>query len=288
MGEGYKCVIYNTAVMDFKKRIEDFYLVFLDLETTGLNAVIGDSICEIGALKVKDGKIVDKFHSLVNPKKSVPKEAYSIHKISDEELKGAPYFEEVSDKLVYFLKDCVICAYNAGFDMGFINHQLRKIDCVPLNMVAVDILSMARDALKLSRYNLEAVANHFNIDCSGGLHRALDDALIAYKVFLKLKGIFKQRKIETLEEFVSLYGLESEVFKSKEDQKMLVFNEAIDRNVPLKIKYFPLNSAMEEGTIIPLRVVQEKKRFSLLCQKPKELSFRINLNRIFEVEIAKE
>ncbi|MBU2266082.1 MAG: 3'-5' exonuclease, partial [Candidatus Omnitrophica bacterium] len=139
--------------MDLSRRLEDYPLVILDLETTGLNAVLGDAICEIGALKVKDRKVIDKFHSLVNPQRSMPPEAYQVHKISEADLKQAPSFEQVAAELVNFLNGCVLCAYNVEFDLGFIDQSLKKINQKPLAVAAVDILIMARDVLTLPRYN---------------------------------------------------------------------------------------------------------------------------------------
>lgn len=273
--------------MDLTKNIEDFDLVFLDLETTGLDAITGDSICEIGMLKVRGREIVDKFHSLVNPRKSMPSQAYEVHKISDQELKDAPYFEEVADKLAAFLNNCVVFAYNIGFDMGFINRQLQRMGRVSLDLPTVDILSMARDLLKLSRYNLEATAKSFDVDCSQGLHRASNDALVAYRIFLKLMDILKEKKIEKLGEFVSLYGLSNEIFKSKEDRKIIFFKKAMDDRAILGIKYFSSANIVEEEEVLPLRVFQEGRYCYLLCQSEDEGSLRIKLNRIFSIKTVK-
>lgn len=272
--------------MDLDKNIEDYNLIILDLETTGLDVVTGDSICEIGAVKVKERKIIDKFHSLINPGRSVSQEAYRIHKISNEELRDAPYFREVSDKLIYFLKDSVICAYNVKFDMGFIDHSLKREDYPPLDFPAVDILSMARDILKLPRYNLDAVAKFFNIDISGGLHRASDDAMVACDVFFELLNIFKEKKIEKLEEFISLYGLSNEIFKLREDRKVLSFNEAIDKKLILRIKYFSSDNIIKDKKIMPLRVFQEKQCYCLLCQDEGGDISSIGLNRILEIKTS--
>ena len=106
--------------MDLNRNIEDFDLVFFDLETTGLDVNKGDAICEIGALKLHNRKIVDKFESLINPKKPIPEEAYRIHKISDADVKGAPHFEQIADRLVAFFKDSIILAYNIEFDLSFL------------------------------------------------------------------------------------------------------------------------------------------------------------------------
>jgi DNA polymerase III epsilon subunit family exonuclease len=272
--------------MDLDKNIEDFDLIFLDLETTGLDAVTGDSICEIGAFRIKTRKIVDQFHSLINPKKNIPQEAYNVHKISDEDVKNAPYFEDVIDSLISFLAGGVICAYNVDFDMGFIDNHLKRSGYSPLDLPALDILSMARDALRLPKYNLAATAQFFNIDCSGGLHRALEDASVAYKIFFKLLDMFKERKVEKLEDFISLYGFNNEIFKVKENQKISLLKEAIDKRESSKIRYLSFANIVEEEVIMPLRVLKENNYFCLLYQGKKETSSQIRLGRVLKIASA--
>ena len=269
--------------MNLDKNIEEFDLVFIDLETTGLDVVTGDTICEIGAFKVKDRKVIDRFHSLINPKRPVPQQAYQVHKISDEELKNAPFFEDIVDKLMLFLDGSVVCAYNIGFDLGFINYQLKKMERPPIDLPAVDILSMARDILTLPRYNLETTARHFDIDCSGNLHRALGDAAIACKVFFKLVDMLKEKKIDKLSQLLPLYGFANEIFQCCEDKKTALIKDAIGRILTLKMKFFSKENTIEEERIIPLRLLQEGKYYYLLYQKPKAGTSRIRLNRILEI-----
>jgi len=273
--------------MDLTKNIEDFNLVILDLETTGLDAVTGDAICEVGAFKVKTRKVIDQFHSLVNPNRSMPLQAYNIHKISQEELKDAPYFEDIADKFISFLDKSIICAYNIKFDVGFINNHLKKFNRPSLELPGVDILSMARDALKLPRYNLEAVAKFLDIDCSQGLHRALEDASIAYQILIKLLDIFKAKGVEKLGEFISLYGLNNEIFKLKEEKKALLLHAAIEKKETLEIKYFSTDNVLEEEEVLPLRIVEEDRYPYLLCQGKSKSSSNIKLSRILKVEESK-
>lgn len=269
--------------MDLTKNIEDYDLVFLDVETTGLDVVTGDSICEIGAFKTRNRKLIDKFHSLINPQKSMPEEAYRIHRISDEQLKNAPYFEEIADRLISFLETNIICAYNVGFDMGFVDHHLKITGYPPLNIPALDILLMARDVLNLPKYDLETTAKFFDINC-GKLHRALDDAYVAYQIFFKLLDIFKKKKLVKLAEFLSLYGLNNEILISTENSKVSLFKEAIDRNRNLKIRYFSYAKNIEEEKVFPLRVSQENQGFYLLYRNSKGESYRLRLNRILNIE----
>ena len=270
--------------MDLIKNIEDFDWIVFDLETTGLDAVTGDSICEIGALKIKNRKIIDKFHSLVNPKRSIPIQAYNIHKISEEDVKNSPCFEDVAEEFVSFLGKSVVFAYNVKFDMSFINNHLGKINQPALELPAVDILSMARDGLRLPRYNLDAVAKFFNIDCSQGLHRAANDASVALQALVKLLDIFKEKGIRNLDEFISLYGLNNKIFRVKEEEKIELFNLAIKKRTVLKIKYFSSNNVIEEKDAVPLRIVSEGRYPYLLCQSKDKGSFSVRVSRILKVE----
>lgn len=273
--------------MNLAKNIEDYELIFLDLETTGLDVVTGDSICEIGAFKVKNREIIDEFHSLVNPRKVMPPQAYKVHKISDQELKDAPYFEDIADKLILFLNNSIICAYNVGFDVGFVNYQLQRMNRKPLVLPTVDILSMARDLLELPRYNLAATAKFLGVDCSQGLHRALSDALVTYRVSLKLIDILKEKKIEKLDEFVSLYGLNNDMLRSRENKKIDFFKKAVDNRETIEMKYFSVANIIKEEAVLPLRVFHEGKHCYLLCQGKGENSSRIRLNRIFNIKTVK-
>tara|TARA_B100000315_G_scaffold242528_1_gene264802 strand:+ start:6973 stop:7791 length:819 start_codon:yes stop_codon:yes gene_type:complete len=272
--------------MELNKNIQDYELVFLDLETTGLDVVMGDTICEIGAVKVRQGRIIDKFQTLINPQRKIPQEAYRVHKISDADTKFAPIFGKVVDKLISFTKNSVVCAYNVSFDMGFVDYQLKSLDYGPLSIPAVDILAMARDALELSRYNLESVAKYLNIDCSGGLHRALDDALIAYQVFFKLITIFADKGISNLDEFICLYGFNNEIFQTKESKRIALIKDAIEGEKSLNLKYFSLEKEIQEETMMPLRILQENRYFYLLYQTKDKTSSRIRSNRILNIESA--
>ena len=217
----------------------------------------------------------------------MPPQAYDVHKISKEELKDAPYFEDIADEFVSFLGESIICAYNIKFDMSFLNNHLKKSNRPPLELPAVDILSMARDALKLSRYNLEATAKSLNIDCSQGLHRALGDTSVAYQILIKLLDIFKEKRIEKLDEFVSLYGLNNEIFKSKEEKKILLLNMAIEKRAVLGVKYFSSANTLEEEEVLPLRILEEPKHSYLLYQGKSKNSSSIKLSRILKVEELK-
>jgi ATP-dependent DNA helicase DinG len=272
--------------MDLNRDIEDFDLVFFDLETTGLDVTKGDAICEIGALKINNRKIVDKFESLINPKRSIPKEAYLIHKICDKDVQGAPLFEQVADRLIKFFKGSIILAYNIEFDLGFLNYELNKINSTIPQLPAIDILCMARKTLRLEKYNLEALSYFFDINHNGGLHRALTDSFVASQVFFKLRDTLKEAELENLGDFVSLYGLTNDIFRLKEGVKVTLVKEAISQQLTLKTRYFSYRNTMEKEEIKPIDLFQENNNFFLWCQGKAGKSWRINLNRVLDIQIV--
>jgi DNA polymerase III alpha subunit (gram-positive type) len=169
--------------------------------------------------------------------------------------------------------------------MGFIEHHLKVIGLPSLNLPALDVLSMARDSLDLPKYNLETTAKFFKIDCSNGLHRALDDARIAQHIFYELLGRFKAKAIASLGDLFSLYGFNNDIFKERQQDKITLLQEAIDRNLEVNLKYFVPVNIVEGKNIKPLRILRENKYTYLWYQKQAQESSRIRLSRIFEVTI---
>ena len=200
-------------------------------------------------------------------------------------LKDAPSFDELCGDIIKFLQGSVVCAYNVQFDVGFIESHLKNFGRAPLNLPTIDILSMARDVLELSRYNLDAVAKFFKIDCSGGFHRALIDAEIAREVFFNLLCIYKGKKVETLYEFISLYGWAQDIIKLDEDKKIGFLKEVIDKSLKINMRFFSINNILEEKVVMPLRIVQENRKFCLLFQEDSQGSSNLRINRIFKVEL---
>ena len=102
--------------------------VFLDTETTGLSFKDGHKVVEIACIETKDliatGKV---FHKLINPKRSMPDEAFRVHGFSQEFLSDKETFEQVADEFLSFIKDKKIIIHNAPFDLGFLDGELGSI-----------------------------------------------------------------------------------------------------------------------------------------------------------------
>ena len=192
----------EIAVNAGEQLLDDTYIVF-DIETTGFSA-IRDKIIEIGAVKVVNSEIVDRFSTFVNPERPIPFEITNLTGITDEMVMGAPNIETVLPQFLEFVGDGVLVAHNAGFDVGFIGQNCRDLG-LDDRFVYLDTVALARVLLPtLSKYKLNIVAKALNIPLENH-HRAVDDAGATAEIFVKFVEMLKKDHITTLKE-VNRYG----------------------------------------------------------------------------------
>lgn len=158
--------------------------IAIDLETTGKYPLDAE-ICEMAAVKWKNGEIVDTFQSLIKPTFRMSDEVIAIHKITNEMVEAAPL---VADKLAefhHFISDGFVIAHHAPFDLGFLAWEFEKarLSLPTLPAVCTSLLSRHINA-NVSNHRLATLAQHFQID-AGAAHRALDDAKTCLGVALK-------------------------------------------------------------------------------------------------------
>ena len=163
--------------------------VFLDTETTGLSFKEGHKVVEIACIETKDliptGKV---FHKLINPKRSMPNEAFKVHGFSEEFLKDKDTFDIIADEFLNFVKDKKIIIHNAPFDLGFLDGELgllkkEKID----RKLVIDSLEVARNKFPGTSNSLDALCKKFNIDLSRRTkHNALLDCELLREVYINL------------------------------------------------------------------------------------------------------
>ena len=175
--------------------LEGTYVVF-DIETTGFSAVT-DRIIEIGAVKVEDGKITDKFSTFVNPKRPIPFRITELTSITDEMVIGSPDIETILPQFIEFIGDAVLVAHNASFDVGFIEQNCKR-QKIEADFTYVDTVALARVLLPaLNRFKLDTVAKALNISLENH-HRAVDDAGCTAEIFVKFVQMLKERELTTL------------------------------------------------------------------------------------------
>ena len=187
--------LQDVAVNEKGQSLNDTYVVF-DLETTGFSP-IKDKIIEIGAVKVENGVITDKFSTFVNPKVPIPFEITNLTGITDDMVMEAPDIETILPQFLEFVGDAVLVAHNASFDVSFIEQNCRYQDITP-DFTSVDTVAMARILLPtLSKFKLNVVANALHISLENH-HRAVDDAGATAEIFVKFVEMLRARNIKTL------------------------------------------------------------------------------------------
>ena len=162
--------------------------IVFDLETTGLYPRRGCRVIEIGAIALEEGRPGREFHSLLSPPVIVPAKVTNIHHITEEMLKGAPQPDEVIPAFKDFIGTATLIAHNAKFDMAFLRAEFGRLG-LGLTNHSRCTMEMSRNLYpQLPNHRLETVARHvlgqIPEDCQ--LHRALDDARLTAKIWMKM------------------------------------------------------------------------------------------------------
>ncbi len=266
--------------------LDTLALVFLDVETTGLEPQKGDAVCEIGAAKFKGDKLIGKFHTLINPGRSIPPNTSSIHNIYDEDVKDAPCFNVIADKLLLFLENSILLGYNVGFDLEFLNSELKKINYPGIEMPVLDILAMSRRTFSdLPRYNLKSIARHLEIETQD-LHRALNDSLACREIFLKIQDILKNEGITAMKELLTLYGFNNQFLKKLQESKIAQLRKGIKDNSALKISYLFYNNKRHIFVFKPQTFIDHEDPFLLGINLKTQALTKLSLNRILNIEVV--
>ena len=174
--------LFNKNVI-YNKHIYDNTFVVFDVETTGLDAESCE-IIEIGASKIENGKISQKFQTLVKPTESISQLITDLTGINNKMVEDAPSIEDVIYDFYRFAENSILVGYNVSFDMKFIQNAGKNYGINFSNEVE-DAMVLAREKVRLSNYKLKTVVKELNIVLENA-HRAYNDALATAKVFLKL------------------------------------------------------------------------------------------------------
>ncbi|HHU42838.1 MAG: exonuclease domain-containing protein [Bacillota bacterium] len=169
---------------------KDTLYVIFDLETTGIGTA--DKITEIGAVKMKDGKIVEIFETLVNPEMKLSDNIIELTGITNDMVEGAPKFEEVVADFYKFTRGAVLVAHNTRFDLDFLRKQALPL-LYNFDNDSLDTMMIAQQYMKLKNYKLKTVCKEFGVEIENA-HRALNDAIATARVFKKLMLLIKNKR----------------------------------------------------------------------------------------------
>lgn len=172
---------------------EDRSYVVFDIETTGFSPV-EDRIIEIGAVKIENMKITDRYGTFVNPQRPIPFEIERLTGINDNMTAEAPPIEDVLPEFMEFCRGTVLVGHNVGFDHNFIKQNCERLG-IECRFDTADTLGMARDILTdKAKFGLEHVAKALKVPLNDH-HRAKDDAECTAGIFLKLISRYREMGI---------------------------------------------------------------------------------------------
>lgn len=252
-----------------------------DFETTGLYPYGGDRICEIGAIKAGFGlNEPKKFHRLVDPKRPLSYGACRVNGLNDEMLRGQPTITEALPEFLKFIEGCVLVAYNAGFDLGFLENELGDNRSILSNYVIIDALALARRLFPSTpRFNLGYVAETLGID-SSNTHRAMKDAFLTWKIFERELAILRETGILTVEDIAHSRKVPRIAVKNVKDCRMELIEDAIFRQAKLNIIYRSAwNNNVTKREITPITLQKGYDRTYLLAHchmRGEERNFRVD------------
>ena len=168
--------------------------IVLDTETTGLETSQDHRIIEIGCVEMVNRKLTGRhYHQYINPERKIDEGAMEVHGITDEYLQDKPLFSAISSEFLDFLDGAELIIHNAPFDLGFINHELKKLGKkTPLlesSCRVIDTLGLARQKHPGQKNSLDALCKRYGVDNSQrDLHGALLDSEILADVYLLMTG----------------------------------------------------------------------------------------------------
>ena len=176
-----------------KVMLDQTYVVF-DFETTGFNAGGSDSIIEIGAVKIKDGMIIEKYDELINPGKPLPQKIIDVTNITDAMLEGKDNEENAVRRFIEWFGDCPMVAHNAKFDVSFLEMAYRKYNFGTFTNPVIDTLELSRTLDNTyARHSLSALVKRYEVPWDENAHHRGDydaegTALVFYKMLKKLSN----------------------------------------------------------------------------------------------------
>ena len=195
--EGYFVDDLKDLVKNSRNQSLDSEYVVFDIETTGLSKK-HNKIIEIGAVKVKDGEVVDTFSEFINPGVPIPYQIEQLTSINDDMVKDAPMFDVIVPRFVEFCGDDIVVAHNASFDTGFVRMNAEELG-LKFDNTVLDTMTLSHILLpELGKFTLDRVCKELKV-VNAHHHRAIDDAEATAKVFFKLLDMLKERDVKTMD-----------------------------------------------------------------------------------------
>ena len=263
--EAYLAPDKNAIVTNPKGQDIDTTYCVLDLETTGFSATT-EKITEVGIMKIRNGEVLDQFSCFVNPEKHIPQRVSEVTNITDDMVADSETIDKVFPKILDFIKDSVLVAHNAPFDMGFLKQNAKNLG-YEFDYTYLDTLSLAKDLFPdYKKYKLGKIADNLGIKVEVA-HRALDDVDTTVKVFNVMMDMLKKRgakKVEDIDKVSSNEEAKKEAYKKLRTYHAIILakNYVGLRNLYKLVSYSHVNYFYRKPRI--LKSLLEKYREGLI------------------------
>ena len=237
--------------------LDDTYVVF-DIETTGFS-MERCKIIEIGAVKIENGKITDRFSEFIDPEMPIPPHITELTSITDSDVRGRGNYEYWIPRFLDFVKDAPVVGHNAHFDVGFIRHYAALLG-MDFDPTVVDTVGLSHMMLKnLYRNKLDNVAKELGVVLTSH-HRAVNDAEATAGIFLKFIELLKKQGIEDLDALYEADEMDIPTIHKKHgnNMNMLIKNDLGRTNLyrlisAAHVDYFYQNARMPKSVVNSMR-----------------------------------
>ncbi|MBN2548456.1 MAG: WYL domain-containing protein [Anaerolineales bacterium] len=266
---------------EFPHLFYDQPVAVVDVETTGLSALYGDRICEVGIVCAQGDQILDTYQSLVNPQRLISPGAARVNGLSDAEVCQAPLFAEIASQVLERINGAVLVCHNAPFDLGFLDAELARLRLPWQPAGVIDTLEIARRCYHFSSNGLSRVAARLRIETPQA-HRALGDALTTFQVFRHFYHDLTGSTTFQEQELVSEHH--PATFRLEVLNLPPELQEALAGNESIVITYVDAKGAETDRMITPLSIRAANDYIYLFAYchlRQAERSFR--LDRIIEI-----
>lgn len=272
--------------MDLSRPWNEYTLVAFDTETSGAYPV-GSDIVEFGAVKWRDGKIIDKLQILIRPREAMTDFIIGIHGITNEMVADAPNIQNVILQIRNFLEGSVLIAHHAPFDMGFLAFDLERFGLGLLSdPVLCSSLLSRRYIDGVENHKLQTLVKHLQID-GGAAHRAYDDAFSC--LYVCLHCLNKIGENATLEKVIKAQVKDLSWKKYSLKNQGAIVDTLIEGTLTKKrvdISYEKAKKVVETRQVLPLGLVRnpDGDYLQAICQRD-HTSKRFYLEKIKDAQV---
>ena len=264
--------------------LEQHTLAFLDVETTGLSPLSGHRVCEIAVARFRGGEMTDSFETLINPMWPISPGASRVNGITDDDVREAPRFREVADRVEELMEGAVIVCHNAPFDLSFIGNEFdrvgKQLECYEV----IDTLDIARCFFYFGSNSLGNIADELKINTDGA-HRAMADVLMTQAVFMAFMDDLVDNGLKQISELTRTWN--PALFRSTPDQTPIPphIEEVVAAGKELTISYVDGVGRETRRSITPQEVYSVRGSIYLVAHchmRDEDRTFR--LDRIVSIE----